>query len=472
VRAIEHVSEKKKQESRESARERVRREEGISIKEQLFFFLPLGATQAMIALTHSLFNAALARFPNPEVLIAAFAVTKSILQMIQNPVSMVKQTVTSLTTDRESYYKVRRFVTYMAFTIVGFFILFNFSGIARWIMSSLIGIRGQVLEEAVVMLRILVVFPLFVSIRDFHQGVAIKLRMTPVVTIGTFMRVLFVGVMVLLADYFSFLPGAYYAPGIFAIALFIEAATVTMIMHRQVRDIPLAIERQSEKAGDFDEGRKDMNNRIIFMFFIPLLVTAFLRTFARPVINAGLARTLTPEISIAAFAVGWSIGVLAIAPLMMFHQVPINYLKEKDHPEKYRSVKRFAALVGGSLSAIVAILGFTPIGLFVLHNIVGTSMTVSLLASDVLKIMAALPIFFVIRQYLWGLFMKRQSTLHVSIGKIVNVIVLGLTVVLGTLLGPRNPAIIGASAMVVAEMVECVYLFAAKRSAFGFSGVE
>ncbi|NBG88354.1 hypothetical protein [Isachenkonia alkalipeptolytica] len=439
--------------------------------EQLKFFLPLGATQAMIALTHSLFNAALARFPNPEVLISAFAVTKSILQMIQNPVSMIKHTVTSLTTDAKSYYKVRRFVALMGFLIVGLFVIFAFTGLSRWIMNTLIGVEGAVLDEAETMLKILVFFPLFVSIRDFYQGVAIKLRMTPVVTIGTFIRVIFVAIMVLLADYFTFLPGSYYAPGIFAIALFIEASTVTIIMNRSQRDIPKAVEERSQKNGDLEEGRQEMNNRLIMMFFIPLLLTAALRTAARPIINAGLARTVAPEIAISAFAVGWSVGVLALAPLMMFHQVPINFLKEKDHPERYQSVKRFAAVIGGSLSLIIGVLGFTPLGHFVLSEVVGTSEVVSTMAADVLKIMAALPIFFVIRQYLWGLFMKRQSTKFVSVGKMVNLVTLVLTVLLGTFIGPRNPALIGASAMVIAEMVECSFLFVAKRKVLGMSGV-
>ncbi len=438
--------------------------------EQLKFFLPLGATQAMIALTHSLFNAALARFPNPEVLISAFAVTKSILQMIQNPVSMIKHTVTSLTTDAKSYYKVRRFVALMGFLLVGMFFLFAFTGLSRWIMNTLIGVEGAVLDEAQTMLRILVFFPLFVSIRDFYQGVAIKLRMTPVVTIGTIMRVLFVGIMVLLADYFTFLPGAYYAPGIFAIALFIEASTVTIIMNRGVKDIPKAIERRSVKNGDMEEGRKEMNNRMIMMFFLPLILTAALRTTARPIINAGLARTVAPEIAISAFAVGWSVGVLALAPLMMFHQVPINFLKENDHPQRYQSVKRFAAVIGGSLSMIIGILGFTPLGYFILSNIMGTSDAVSTMAADVLKIMAALPIFFVIRQYLWGIFMKRQSTKFVSAGKMVNLITLVLTVLAGTFIGPDNPALIGASAMVIAEMMECSFLFIIKRKVIGMSG--
>ncbi|MBV1758644.1 MAG: hypothetical protein KMY55_12495 [Dethiosulfatibacter sp.] len=420
-------------------------------------------TQAIIALTHSLFNAALARFPSPEVLISAFAVAKSILQMIQYPVSMIKHTVTALTTDAKSYYKVRRFIAIVGIGIVVMFFVFAFTGLSRWVMKTLIGVEGQVLEEAVVMLRILVLFPLFVTVRDFYQGVAIKLRMTPVVTMASLMRVIFVGIMVFLADFFSYMPGSYYAPGIFAIALFVEATTVTIIIHKGKLDIPEAIERQGKRLRDLGDVHRELNNRFILMFFLPLTVTALLRTLATPIINAGLARTVNPEIGLSAFAVGWSVGFLAVAPLMMFHQVPLNFLKENDTPENYQSIKKFAAIVGGTMSLAIGITSFTPLGNFVFQTIIGTDELISKMAIDVLRIMTLLPIFFVIRQYLWGLFLKRQSTKQISIGKMVNLVSLIFAVLMGTYVNPENPAIIGAYAMVIAEMVECIFLFIVKR---------
>jgi hypothetical protein len=444
---------------------------GISLNEQLKFFVPLGLTQAIIALTHSLFNAALARFPSPEVLISAFAVAKSILQMIQYPVSMIKHTVTALTTDAKSYYKVRRFIAIVGVVIVGLFFIFAFSGLSKWVMSVLIGVEGQVLEEAIIMLRILVLFPLFVTVRDFYQGVAIKLRMTPVVTMASLMRVIFVGIMVFLADFFSFMPGAYYAPGIFAIALFIEAATVTAIIHKGNLNIPKAIERQNKRFKDLGVVQRELNNRFILMFFIPLTVTALLRTLATPIINAGLARTVNPEIGLSAFAVGWSVGFLAVAPLMMFHQVPLNFLKENDTKENYLSVKKFAAIVGCTMALIIGMTSFTPLGNYVFQTVIGTDEIISNMAIDVLKIMTLLPIFFVIRQYMWGLFLKRQSTKQISVGKMVNLASLIVTVLYGTYLNPENPAVIGAYAMVVAEMVECIFLFVVKRKYLTISEV-
>ncbi len=438
-------------------------EKSISSIEQLRFFVPLAMTQVLIATTHSLFNAALARFPSPEVLISAFSVTKSILQMIQNPVSMIKHTMVSLTTDKKSYQMISRFVTLMGFIIVGLFSIFAFSNMSRWMMSRLIGVEGQVLEEAIIMLRVLILFPLFVSVRDFYQGVAIKLRMTPIVTIASVMRVIFVGIMVLVAENMSFLPGSYFAPGIFAAALFVEALTVVIIVRRQTPDIPRAIEKQTQfLEGDFSH-KKEISYGTIFVFFVPLVVTALLRTTSNPIINAGLARTPQPEIAISAYAVGWSVGFLALAPLMMFHQVPLNFLQEKDTEANYRSVKRFALLVGLTLSIGVSLIGFTPIGYFVLHNLMGTDEVISTMAADVLKVMALLPMFFVTRQYMWGLFLKRQSTKIVSIGKMINLGVLILTVLTGAKMQPVNPAIIGAVAMVMGEMVECTYLFIAIR---------
>ena len=61
-----------------------------SLKEQALFYLPLAATAFIIIITHSFFNAGLARLPNPEVLIAAFAVAKSLMHVFQSPVMMIR----------------------------------------------------------------------------------------------------------------------------------------------------------------------------------------------------------------------------------------------------------------------------------------------------------------------------------------------------------------------------------------------
>lgn len=349
----------------------------------------------------------------------------------------------------------------MGCIIVSIFGIFAFTNLSNWTLENLMGIEGEVLDLSTKMLKILVLFPLFVTIRDFYQGIAIKLKMTPIVTIGTFVRVGFVGLAVLFVDKFTFMPGWVFAPGLFAVALLVEATTVVITVKTVSKNITRDINKNTLNNGEtINTG---INNEIILRFFLPLVLAALLRTMSRPIINAGLANTIDPVIAISSFSIAWSLGVLAISPLMMFHQVPINFLKVDDTEENKNQVKLFAAIISAFLSFVLIIFGFTPVGIFILENFMNAQEIIVRNSISVLRIMSVLPILFVIRQYYWGILMKRRTTKLVSLGKVINLISVFFTVLILVLISNstnylNNPATIGAFSMVIGEIFECSFL--------------
>jgi cobalamin synthase len=119
----------------------------------------------MISMTHSLFNAGLARLPRAEIYISAFAVAKSILFIFQSPVIMIRQTVTSLVNDSQSYYRVRKFVFYLSFIVLGLYVLFVFTELSAWVLKNIMGLNGDILKAAVVMLKVFTIFLMSISLR-------------------------------------------------------------------------------------------------------------------------------------------------------------------------------------------------------------------------------------------------------------------------------------------------------------------
>lgn len=79
-----------------------------TLREQFTFFFPLALTQFLITASHTVINAGLARLPDPEVSLAAYAVAKSVMQLAQNPSMMVRQLTVSLATNRHAYMLVKR----------------------------------------------------------------------------------------------------------------------------------------------------------------------------------------------------------------------------------------------------------------------------------------------------------------------------------------------------------------------------
>jgi len=243
-------------------------------------------------------------------------------------------------------------------------------------------------------------------------------------------------------------------------AIIIESIAMFLGVKIPIRNIS----RQFDilKLNAVKESSKVIDNRVILTFFAPLVITSFINSLSRPVIDSGLARTISPEIAISAYAVAWGLGIIVVSPLMSFHQVPLNFIIENNYSH-IKSVKKFALYTGVTLSGIIAIMSFTPLGYYILLNIIGVNELITSIAVDVLKIMSLLPLVMVIRQYYWGIFMKNHKTKYISLGKIINLIALTVTIFLVNLFHISNPAIVGIIAKISSEVFETLYLFGANK---------
>lgn len=427
------------------------------LKDQARFFLPLAMTSFVIIITHSLFNAGLARLPDPEVLIAAFAVAKSLMHIFQSPVTMIRQTVTALIDHRKNFRKTTLFIFIVAGTVVAIMGIVAFTGLSRWFFREIMGLSGQTLQEAILMLQILVLFPGLVAIRDYFAGFSIKFRTTPMITLASVVRISYVLVFIANLEKLSVIPSAYLAGLMFVGAVLFETITMVVGSWFLTRRIQAGLDKYDQQNQTRSEPRL-LTYRNIISFFSPLIATTLIQTTIMPIINSALARTADPEVSISVFAVAWGLGMVALSPIMAFHQVPLNFINEKK-PASKRTVMLFAWLLSGFTILIMLVLSFTDLGYFVLHNWIGASQEISILSLDVLKLMTVLPILMIAREYYWGLLFKRRTTAPIRMGKAISLVTMVIVIAIMTWIDPPNPAINGAVAMIVCELAECVFLY-------------
>ncbi|MDW7657719.1 MAG: hypothetical protein SCM11_11160 [Bacillota bacterium] len=434
------------------------------MKDQARFFLPLAMTSFVIIITHSLFNAGLARLPDPEVLIAAFAVAKSLMHIFQSPVTMIRQTVTALIDHRKNFRKTTIFIFSVAGTVVAIMGIVAFTGLSRWFFREIMGLSGQTLHEAILMLQILVFFPGLVAIRDYFAGFSIKFRTTPMITLASAVRISYVLIFISNLDKMSAVPSAYLAGLMFVGAVLLETITMVVGSWFLTRRILSGLDKYDQQNNTRPEPRL-LTYRNIISFFSPLIATTLIQTTIMPIINSALARTNTPEVSISVFAVAWGLGMVALSPIMAFHQVPLNFIND-DRPGSNKTVRLFAWILSGFTVLVMFVLSFTDLGFYILRNWIGASQEISILSLDVLKLMTVLPILMIAREYYWGILFKRRTTAPIRMGKAISLVTLVIVITIMTWIDPPNPAINGAVGMIVCELAECIYLYLSiKRSA-------
>jgi len=283
-----------------------------------------------------------------------------------------------------------------------------------------------------------------------------KSRNTHLVTAGAIARMIFVGSVIMFIRFLTPIPGGIVAGLLLLGALSVEALAMLVGMRMASGKTQMVLDHIQSYNESTEE--KEVTDKLLFNFTVPLILTSFIGTFGTSIINMGLIRSANPAIALSAFSVGWDLGMIFISPLNMFHQIPLNYL-QGNIPSHFKSVKRFAKLTGLTLFFMLSVISFTPVGHFLLRNYMGVSEEISVWSIDVLKFMSIIPLIAVMREYFWGIMFRKHITGYIVKGKSISLISLGIAVAVLTWIRPANPAIIGAAGMLISQLIELIYLY-------------
>lgn len=415
-------------------------------RQQLVFFFPLALTQFMITASHTVINAGLARLPDPEVALAAYAVAKSVMQLAQNPAMMVRQLTVSLATSRHAYALVKRVVAILvlAMAFVLGFLGWTRAGVA--VLSNVMGLSGPALDQAAWALRVFTVFPVASAARNLYQGTAILARNNKVVPVATAVRI--VSLLAVLGGLlrFTHLPGAGIGAIAFTTTIAIEAVVLWWASRGALQGLP-----PRPPSGE------NLTLAMVGRFYWPLMVTALLGASTLPVVNAGIARGVDPEVELAAFAVAWALSFLLVSPANMVHQVSLAFTRDHD-AGSYRGAAAFALGLGLFLASIQALMAFTPLAPLVLGGGVGASQSLLGSAVGCMRTLVLLPLVRVWREYCWGVLMRKRLTANIGKARAANLAFVVLLLLVGVRLGLRPVAMLGGVSVLFGEILEGLLL--------------
>ncbi|MFW5744523.1 MAG: hypothetical protein ACOC2D_14700 [Spirochaetota bacterium] len=410
----------------------------------VLFFLPLAVDPLLTGVSNAIINAYLARAPRPEALIAGYGVAKNLLFMLFSSLMMVRQTVTTFADGRDSLAVLKRFFAVVVLVNTVIVAGVAFTPLADLVFGTLMGVRADALVHAKRVLRIFALFPLAVGFRHYWQGVALRGHRSGIIAGAMAVRTTLLGVLVyvVLVPLTSTSAGAAWlflgsvsVEGVVVVA-FVLAGGIALLRRTDGEPVPAA--------------------RQILRFFLPLAVTALIRTAALPIVNAGLARMSNPDLALAGFTVGWEIGYIFFAPLMFFHHVPLEFLRRRDGAST-RRLAATAALFAGVSSLFLALLGFTAVGTWALSRLVGVEGELLESARSVLRALVLLPPLYATREYFWGMLMHDRNTRPIWVSKSLSLVGLVGAVVLFTSLFSGHAAA-GVAALLVSESIEVVLL--------------
>lgn len=417
--------------------------------ELLIFFAPLALTYMLMMGSHSIISSSLARTENAAVALAAYSVANSIIYIFESPLFGIRRIFVALLDDQHSF-KILSKVTFMAlgFVITILFIV-GYTPIGEFIFMRIVGVSAELFPEVIRAFRIFMILPVASALRSVFQSLLILDKKTHILSINMILRLISMLIISYVLVNYKFVTGA--AVGVFVLGggMAVEAI-MSFITAKEIRKT-LPVKSQ--------DGGEELTLKKTWIFYVPIMGALLLQNFIRPFINAGLARTLNPEIALAAYQVAYSTSWILVGVSFSIHQLILVFVDSK---ETLAKVKRFVMTVGIISTGALLLVSLTPAGEWLLVNIIGTDPAITSAALTTMLPMAFIPIVVTTSEMFAGILMMERKTPVLTMSKGVNLIVV-ITLSLGAVaIYPELGALLAGISMLLGYVGEfaVVYFFA------------
>ncbi len=213
---------------------------------------------------------------------------------------------------------------------------------------------------------------------------------------------------------------------------------------------------------------KPLTIREIAFFFFPLVLNVQLMSISHTVINGALARLDDYVTALAGMSVALVVHLFIASPSYQNHTITIAMVRGR---KSMISVLVFIGLVALYVAAMLSLIAYTPLGDFVLVDLLGTPPEVVIEAKKALYILALLPFFTGIRGFCQGLIIRARRTSLVSLATGVRVGALFIFLAVGHQY--FHGAQFGAFALVACVVTETlVIMWLAWRTHIPFEGED
>jgi progressive ankylosis protein len=190
----------------------------------------------------------------------------------------------------------------------------------------------------------------------------------------------------------------------------------------------------------------------LFRQFLPLSLSDMIMVLAGPIIIAGLARLPDQNIHLAAYGVAEAMAILVESPIIMLLHASTALSRDR---AAFEGLRRFMIWANIALTALFALIAFTPLYDLIFRTWLGQPAAVATAARPAFALLLLWPAAIGWRRFYQGVLITRKRSALVGMASIVRLVSLVLMVILGVSL--RWPgAVVACAALGASVIVEAV----------------
>jgi hypothetical protein len=205
-----------------------------------------------------------------------------------------------------------------------------------------------------------------------------------------------------------------------------------------------------------DRAMEPVTTRRILRTWWPLAASWMLMALELPVVNIIVARLADPEIHLAAYgSVVFPLALLVEAPIIMLLAASTALCSDQS---SYRTVRRFTHTVGAALTALHALVAFSPLYGWIARDVLSAPEEVIEPARLGLMIMLPWTWSIAYRRFNQGVLIRFGHSLTVGVGTIVRLTADCALLALGYVLGSLPGTVVATSAIIAGVVSEALYV--------------
>jgi hypothetical protein len=396
----------------------------MSQRRILLFWLPLFTSWLLMTMEGPFVSTIINRLPDEVVMLAAMGIVNSLSVTIESPIITMLATSTALSRNRSAYLLLRKFTIHWMILLTGITFLLGYTPLFDLVITGLMNVPDEVAVWVRPGLRIMLFWSAAIAWRRFLQGVMIRYDQTRRVAWGTVVRLTSsAGTAVLLSQSTSW-AGVIIGSCALMAGVLAEAFYATLAV-RPILQNELAPSSSPEQS-------IALTYRELFWFHLPLAATSLLTLLVQPLVAFSLARAPNPTLSLAAWPVTFQFMLVARAAAFALPEAVIALSNGRP---TFKPLRRFSLFLTLASTLFMFAFLLTPLIGFYLLVVQDLTPEVAAIAQEGLLVFIALPALTALIAWIRGLLINSRATGIVNGGMAINLLLTGLTLLVGVSVG-------------------------------------
>lgn len=411
---------------------------------------PLAASWLLMSIEMPALGAVIARLSNPEINLAAYGgVVFPLALIFESPIIMLLAASTALSRDAQAFARLRKFMMVAGGLLTLLHAAIAFTPLYYVVVRRIIGVPEEIVEPARIGLMIMTPWAWSIAYRRFHQGMMIRFGFSQAVSIGTMIRLITGGTVLLTGYLVGSVSGVVVGAAAQALGVMSEAAYAGWRARPVIRnDLPA------------HSGGETLTWKMFASFYIPLAMNSLLFLLWQPVGSAALSRMPDALASLAVWPVASGLIMMLRSMGIAYNEVVVALI---DRQGFSRSLRRFAAMIIVFATALHLLLGFSPLAGLYFERIAALPDHLLALARTGFIIGLPLPALSVLQSWYQGVIVYSKRTRGIPESVVVFFVTVLSVLGIGVIWNGITGLYIGLAGFVVANAAQAAWLWVRSR---------